>query len=216
MNEPFEEIKYKNHLIKLCFDSNPDSPREWDNLGVMLCFHKRYDLGDKTDYRNDDYNGWDDVAEALKENEKAKVILPLYLYDHSGLRMKVGSFQGYLSQGHAEFDSGQVGFIFAREEDIKKEYGVKKITKKLQEKVTKNLEQEVETYDKYLSGQVVGFMTETKEGEDIDSCWGFYDEEQAIIEAKNSIDYEVEKMRQARQAKTKSLILARVPILYRS
>ena len=26
------------------FDSNP---RDWDNLGVMACWHRRYDLGDE-------------------------------------------------------------------------------------------------------------------------------------------------------------------------
>jgi len=31
-------------------DSSPESPRTWDNLGTMVCFHKRYDLGDDNDY----------------------------------------------------------------------------------------------------------------------------------------------------------------------
>lgn len=31
-------------------DDSPESPREWDNVGRMLCWHRRYNLGDKHNY----------------------------------------------------------------------------------------------------------------------------------------------------------------------
>ena len=33
------EVKY------LRFDELPESPRDWENLGTMLCLHKQYNLG---------------------------------------------------------------------------------------------------------------------------------------------------------------------------
>ena len=27
-----------------------DSPRDWDNMGTMVCWHSRYTLGDKHDH----------------------------------------------------------------------------------------------------------------------------------------------------------------------
>ena len=41
--------KYKIEVIQ---DSEPESPREWDNLGNMICFHRNYNLGDKHQWEN--------------------------------------------------------------------------------------------------------------------------------------------------------------------
>ena len=37
-------------------DDISDSPRDWDNLGHMVCWHSRYNLGDEQ--RRDDVNEW--------------------------------------------------------------------------------------------------------------------------------------------------------------
>ena len=44
------------------------------------------------------------------------VILPLYLFDHSGISISTGSF-------HDPWDSGQVGFIYASKEKAKEGWG---------------------------------------------------------------------------------------------
>lgn len=48
------EIAYKaendTHKLIVRYDEDAESPREWDNLGKMVCFHGRYDLGDEHDY----------------------------------------------------------------------------------------------------------------------------------------------------------------------
>jgi hypothetical protein len=86
--------------------------------------------------------------------------------------VKIGSFQGLLPQGHAEFDSGQIGFIFVSKEKARKEYG--KLTKAALVKVEKYLAGEVEVYDQYLSGDVYWFKKVDENGEVLDSCGGFY------------------------------------------
>lgn len=189
--EAIEEIKREGLVAKIYQDEDPESPREWDNLGIMVCFHGRYNLGDKTDLKSSDFNGWGELAEYLEKEKHAKIILPLYLYDHSGLSMKVGSFQGYLPQGHAEFDSGQVGFIYAPEDAIKKEYSVKKISKQTLEKTKKVLFGEVETYTQYLEGDVYFYKVEDEDGENVDSLSGIYGLEYARKEATDAIDAEL-------------------------
>lgn len=124
-----------------------DNPRSWDNLGTMVCFHNRYDLGDKHDYDHRDYNGWNEMENAIIKNEDVCVILPLYLYDHSGITMNTSPFS-------CRWDSGQVGFIFVSKKRVREEYGVKRINKELIEKVTELLEGEVKTYDMYLTGEL--------------------------------------------------------------
>ncbi|HOO12216.1 MAG TPA: hypothetical protein PK684_04600 [Bacillota bacterium] len=50
------EIAYKaendTHKLIVRYDEDAESPREWGNLGKMICFHGRYDLGDKHDYKS--------------------------------------------------------------------------------------------------------------------------------------------------------------------
>ena len=77
----------KKYKLEIEQDNDPMNPRrEWDNLGTMVCFHKRYDLGDKTDYRSEDYDSWEGLKQGIIENEGEVFILPLYLYDHSELQ----------------------------------------------------------------------------------------------------------------------------------
>jgi hypothetical protein len=154
--------------LRVVQDSNGDSPREWSNLGTMICFHNRYDLGDKHSYNSDDYSGWEEMKKAILEEEgRGAVILSLYLYDHSGITMRTSSFS-------CRWDSGQVGFIVVNKKSILAEFGGKIVTKKLREKVEGILEGEVETYSQYLEGDIYGFQIVDEDDEVVDSCYGFY------------------------------------------
>ena len=130
----------KKFELEVVQDTDPESPRTWDNLGTMICFHKRYELGDKTDYRTEDYDSWEELKEGIIKNEGEVVILPLYLYDHSGITISTSPFG-------CNWDSGRIGFIFVSKYKIKKE-GIDET------KVEEYLKGEVETYDQYLTGEV--------------------------------------------------------------
>jgi hypothetical protein len=182
-----------------------ESPRDWSNIGTMMCNHSRYRLGD-TDMDTNEWSykashvlesgnpetmeqdfyaalaGFDfDDAEAFYQSDKydravaraarrgAKdwIILPLYLYDHSGITMNTTGFS-------CSWDSGQVGYIYVSKKRAMAELGLKTFGKRGYEKTVKALRQEVETYDQYLTGDVYGFQLEDKDGDVIDSCWGFY------------------------------------------
>jgi hypothetical protein len=86
------------------------------------------------------------------------------------------------------WDSGQVGYIYITREKIRSEYSAKRISKKLLERVRGYLVGEVKTYDMYLTGDVYGYTVEDSEGNDVDSCWGFFGmedvKEQATSAAK--------------------------------
>jgi len=159
----FENDKYK---LEICIDESSESPRRWDNLAKMVCSHKRYNLGDKHDYKHDDYDGWDEMKKAIIKKEKAVVILPLYMYDHSGITISTSPFG-------CRWDSGQVGLIFVSRENAVKEFG-KRITKEIKEKITDIINIEVKTYDQYVRGDIYGFNLKNKENGEEDSCWGFY------------------------------------------
>ena len=171
-----ESIEHAGLTIRIEPDDDPESPREWDSFGKMVCFHRRYDLGDEHDYRSDDYSGWDEMEDAIQQEEDAAVVLPLYLYDHSGITMSAGPFS-------CPWDSGQVGFTFISKADLRKEYGLKRISKVALKKAEKLLIAEVEEYDQYLTGDVWGYVIE-RDGEEVSSCWGFFGDKYCVEEAK--------------------------------
>ena len=153
--------------LKLVQDSSADSPRNWDNLGTMICFHNRYDLGDKHNYNADDYSGWGEMEKAIIKEENPAVILPLYLYDHSGISISTSPFS-------CRWDSGQIGFILVSKKKALEEIGGKIVTAKLKERIEKQLEGEVETYDQYVRGEMYGFQIVDENDDIIDSCYGFF------------------------------------------
>lgn len=170
LSEKYEkEINGKKVTLEIFVDEDPVNPREWeDNMGTMLCFHRHYNLGDKNVPCIDPYqfDSWDDMEEYLRKEEDAAVILPLYLYDHGGITIRTRPYND-------PWDSGQVGFIYVTRDKILNEYGRKKLSKKLIEKVKVLLQGEVETYRQYLEGDVYGYRL-SEDDVEVDSCWGFY------------------------------------------
>lgn len=216
---PLHTEEQNGCLISIYPDDDAESPRDWDNLGTMTCWHRRYVLGDEQpsesppvylarlvndlydddckaqrlyreagESRNDLYGiseGWfehrwlgDNCAKLLDAISGKTVILPLYLYDHSGITMNTTGF-------HCPWDSGQVGFIHVSLEDVRSEYGVQRVSGKLRRTIEDTLRAEVGAYDDYLTGNIYGFVIE-RDGDHVDSCWGFFGdyEEHCLGEAR--------------------------------
>jgi len=168
------KTNHKGYEILIEQDDNPINPRmENANLGRMLCKHRRYNLGDDVNANKDE------VLNMLAGKIKDVVVLPLYLYDHSGITMNTTGFS-------CRWDSGLVGCIYADYNKIRSWYGVKKVTKNLIEKVKDMFRSEVKEYDNYISGNVYCY-TILKDNEEMDSCGG-YPYEDALLEAKAIVD----------------------------
>lgn len=226
--DPVETFKHAGLTVRIEIDQDPESPRDWDNLGTITCWHHHYDLGEShsfTDresfllsllstetcdmlerlnkridsevyaattgipYGSDSYMRvarpiFDKYTDRLRaEAEKVAIILPLYLYDHSGITISCSPFS-------CPWDSGQVGFVWVSMDDVRKEYSCRAVTKTIREKAIKCLQQEIETYDEYLTGQVYGYVVKDEDGEDLDSCWGFYGLEYCRTEARGQAEYQ--------------------------
>lgn len=157
--------------LKIEQDQDAESPREWDNAGRMVCAHRRYRLGDEQ-------SDGGSIKELVRDIErKGGVWLPLYLYDHSGLTMNTTGF-------HCPWDSGQVGIIYILPETGRKEWG--RVWRK---KALACMVSEVETYDQFLRGDVWGYIVEDEDGNNVDSCWGFFGHSHAEEEGKSALDH---------------------------
>ena len=180
MDNLYEQIEYRGFNINVHYDTEPFNPREdFEPAGHMVCFHGRYDLGDKHDL----------TQEGLKDivDNPDNVSLPLYLYDHSGVTMSCGPFS-------CPWDSGQVGYIYMTKEEIAKESWT-------EEQAIKYMQGEVEMYDQFLTGQVYGYTIEpTERNKSIeceDSCWGFFGEtDYMVTEAEGAINYAIKEYKQ--------------------
>ena len=201
MSYEIEKIDYKWHTIRLIQDEDASNPREDENVGEILYTSHRYTLGDK---RVDA-----EVIREIADNPK-NIWLPVYAYIHGGTRLSTGSFRGRAP--HADWDSGQCGIIWCSKDRAVKEWGKKVCTKQVIEQAEKCLQGEVETYNQWINGEVVGYEVEGPVCED--SCWGFYpdekgDYEYAISEAKSAIDYDRKKEAQRLKAERLEKRLAR-------
>lgn len=102
-------------------------------------------------------------------------VLPLWLYDHSGITMSCGE-RNY--PYNDQWDSSQVGWIIALKEETIKWTGANEDN--WREKARDNMKSDVEIYDRWLCGDVYGYTLYTRDTPDEewtetdDSCWGFY------------------------------------------
>jgi hypothetical protein len=195
-----EQIEYRGYTIQIKQDNDPgESPRDWDNLGTMVCWHRRYNLGDKHDFcSNGEFIPNDQYLEDTPEDFQlfAKhvpmICLPVYMYEHGGITISTGREYPY----NDRWDAGQVGYIYATHEKIRKEYGWKHVTQARADKIREYLCNEVKTYDQYLQGDIYGYLILDKDEEDIESCWGFFGEDYCLEEAKRVVDFLVERTNQ--------------------
>jgi hypothetical protein len=180
--------------LKIEPDADPQNPRDFDcNVGRMVCFHSRHTLGDKKNLPPaDEFKTWGTLRKHLVKEEKAEVILPLYLMDHSGLAISTTPFG-------CSWDSGQVGWIYSTVKELVAWLG-KSWTR---EQAEKALKIEVEVYNKYISGDVWGYVITDAFGDEVESCWGFYDQDAAEAEGEMALAAIEQRCQQAGHVRLK-------------
>ena len=184
-----EKINYKGYEIEVCAYDEANDPREDYNMGKMLCKHGRYSLGNKIDFDFNRFGSWDSVEEYLRKEMDAILVLPLYLYDHSCISISTSHEYPF----NDRWDAGQVGFIYATRKAILENYMVKKIGKKIIKRAIELLKAEVKEYDRYLTGDFSQYII-SKDGEVIESCGMFDNEEECLKEAKDTVDHIEDKV----------------------
>jgi hypothetical protein len=196
--EPIETITGPKGLYAHLYQ-DPDSgnPREDDNMGrlatVHLSRHQLMDVGEPA--LPEDLSGWEAVERYLMRERGAVVILPVYLYDHGGTAISTKSFIGRAH--HAEWDSGQIGFIYATRQAILENFMVKRLAKGILKLAEENLAGEIETFNQWISGDVYSYQIireskcdacgHSEPDECVDACGGFYGYGYAKQEAEKAL-----------------------------
>jgi hypothetical protein len=205
MSEALETIEYKSHTIEIMPDYSSENPiKSWDMLGEYCCWHKRYDLGNSTRFKN--------LEELVSHAKRTNSLLyPLYMYDHSGISLSLTNTQYPFSD---RWDSGQVGYVLVDRSKALREFGKKKLTTQLKKRVEQVIAAEIETYNQFLAGDVFGYVI-SKDGEEIDGCWGYYGQDYCLSEAKSVVDDEVVRNIMNHSQRVKKWIKSKTPLIYR-
>lgn len=171
------------NTIQIEQDDYDDNPREWDNVGRFLLFHRRYTLGDKDNpYKTEDFKGWDELEAQIIKDLKPVAMFRVGMIDHSGLHVYEGGGAHGCDPGG--WDSGTIGFALVTPEAAKRDFNVKKITPAVKRKCLAALRSELATYDQYLSGDVWCYVVTGPSGDVLDSCGGFYGYDYCVEQAK--------------------------------
>lgn len=175
MNDTITTLEYSHEgnkrRIRIVPDLDPLNPRaDGENFGHLCLKHRRYSLP---------FEG-----EPESRNPLTTIILPVWGYDHGSLHMKAGERTYPFDD---PWDSGLLGVIWAP----------RNVLGRTDAETIEILESEVEVYSAYLNGEVYGFVIEElatfanstfgdlEEWVSLDSCYGFYDQNDALNAAKS-------------------------------
>lgn len=161
------------YTLRILTDDDPMSPAEWDNLGQIAYCSDRYTLGTESVSQDRLH----EIGEKIESGEY--IGLPVYAYVHGGATISTGAFS-------CPWDSGQSGFVYCTREKAIAEWGN---TPDCEANALRVLRGEVETFDQYLTGAVYGYTVTDKDGDIVDSCWGFYGLETVEEEGEGSLEY---------------------------
>jgi len=182
MNTPLKTSNVGSVTVKIMFDDHGDHecPLEYtkeDDGVIFVSFEKRSTLSD--------YHKFSSPEEAKTWGEENDYdVLPLFKYEHSGVAYSPRSFIGRAH--HAEWDSGQVGFVLVKLDKFKDSTPLQ---------VAESWCKSVTTW---VNNEYYGYVIENPDGEHLDSCWGFddmdYCEQEALSAANYHNETELEKV----------------------
>ena len=101
---------------------------------------------------------------------KGILAFPILSYNH-------GNIHYYLRNKFDRYDGGVAGFAWVEKEKVYQEFGVSKISSKLVEHLKLHISSDLDFYNKYVRGESYGFELYDSNGKFMDSCYGFYEQD---------------------------------------
>ena len=153
-------------------DSDMESPREWDNLGYFITCDSKHNSPDNNQALQSlvENNGQSATSQAehikmIKAGMKAEnlgkvlAVYPVTKHEHGSVSYSLGTVHG--------FDSSNNSFYIVTKESADLIGAEAKDFEKI-------IKAEIETYNKWINGEVYVFTLYDDKGEVEESCGGFY------------------------------------------
>lgn len=190
---------YRNNsgeTLKIVYDMNASNPlADADTLYYLYTWSRKYSSIQANPYRTmeefiDTYLGegamsrYRDKSVKLGLNSvrfakllceqlnqrKGILAFPILSYNH-------GDIHYYLGNNIDRWDGSVSGFAWVEKDKIYQEFGVTKISSKLVERFKSHISSDLDVYNKYARGDSYGFELYDSNGKFMDSCYGFYDQD---------------------------------------
>lgn len=165
-------------MLEIRYEENAESPREWDNLGHFITCENRYNSPDddedlKSLIQNlaEESDNVDEHMQKIKEemphNGYGNVIAiyPVYRYEHGNIAYRRGVAHG--------FDSSNCGFYIVTDKTVPGH-----LKEAQSDAIEHIIDAELDTYNKWVNGEVYWYCLYNEGGELEDSVCGFYDLEE--------------------------------------
>jgi hypothetical protein len=182
-NMAIETESVNGYTINVEYDEGSESPREWDNVAHLLMKRDRYNLPWECDENFDpETYGIAEVAKAVTRRHDAAYTFPIYCYDHGSVAYRAGAHNPF----NDPWDSGLVGIAYVTNAAVQEARGWYLSADFNPEEWAKAIvDGELDTYTQWANGSVYGFVVKDPLGGTIESCWGFYDDDEAMSEGKD-------------------------------
>ena len=155
------------YIISIEQDNDSENPRAiFDSFGTLYTWNPRYAIGCAGDIYNENPHEFIEFlafhvlhmkanansVEIIDEIRENICMVPVYIYDHSGITIQTTPFS-------CPWDSGQIGWIYVTKDKCIQENVEFKHAEEL-------LKSEIEQLNQYLTGDVWGYTIYSREVED--------------------------------------------------
>jgi hypothetical protein len=170
----FETFEHAGYTYELHTDEEPASPAEWDNLGELVAFDPLW-----REYRFAERNTTSEEDEALERG--GFKMLARYLRMTQGITAVPFRYADHGSNGARIYPErtdteSAAGFIYTTDARVDELAGTDAQYHE-REWILNALHAELQTWNDYVEGNVVGYVVRSPDGRVLDSVWGFYPEE---------------------------------------
>ena len=186
---------------ELVYDHDATNPRDGDNLGTILIAPNKVHWIANRDSAvdisipqgNNPFKHWENIRREQLKIKKSEIAIayPVTKYEHGGISLSLGYKSGW--------DYTVSGFIYVTKEQVRECFGVTRITQSIIARAESCLQSELDMLTAWLNGECYGwYITEyalTDDGLEweevgiLDSCGGYFDQDQALDDLADMINY---------------------------
>lgn len=156
--------KLMKYTVELCFDEDADDPCKWGEWQIVSFNCNHISFQDPYKYLGplDEYGEPIPATIGMRRKLECGTAFILSCYQHSGT---IWSLKG---EGHqCPWDTARIGGLIMCKDPswLPKDYERRKA----------DARGFLETYNAWCNGDVYGYAIRNKEGEVVDSCWGYFE-----------------------------------------
>lgn len=186
---------------EVVYDQHATTPRECDNLGTILIApgkahwvaNRDSAVDTSIPFGNNPYEHWDNLRREQLKLKKSEIAIayPITKCEHGGeISLSLGCKSGW--------ERGAVGFVYVKKDQVRKCFGVERITKSIIARTVNCVQSELDLLTSWINGDCYGWYIkeyaltddglEWREVGILDDCWGYFDKEHAPGDMKDMLN----------------------------